>query len=125
LNLLFSALKLAAKMKDRILAFLVSKVGGLITPIIAVAVGSIVARLAMVDPKLAESVDQVSLTGFLVALILSLVNYFTNEMNVKGIKKIQALVSTDVDGVAGPVTYTEVRRAIALKKPATKSRKLK
>ena len=112
-------------MKDRILAFLVSKVGGLITPIIAVAVGSIVARLAMVDPKLAESVDQVSLTGFLVALILSLVNYFTNEMNVKGIKKIQALVSTDVDGVAGPVTYTEVRRAIALKKPATKSRKLK
>ena len=99
-------------MKDRIIAFLVSKAGGLITPVIAVVVGSIVAQLAMVDPKLAESVDQVSLTGFLVALILSLVNYFTNAVNVKGIKKIQALVSTDVDGVAGPLTYTEVRRAI-------------
>ena len=99
-------------MKDRIIAFLVSKAGGLITPVIAVVVGSIVAQLAMVDPKLAESVDQVSLTGFLVALILSLVNYFTNAVNVKGVKKIQALVSTDVDGVAGPLTYTEVRRAI-------------
>ena len=51
-------------MKDRILAFLVSKMGGVITPVIAVVVGSIVAQLAMVDPKLAESVDQVSLTGF-------------------------------------------------------------
>ena len=40
-------------MKDRILAFLVSKMGGVITPVIAVVVGSIVAQLAMVDPKLA------------------------------------------------------------------------
>ena len=99
-------------MKDRILAFLVSKAGGVITPVIAIVVGSVVAQLAMVDPKLAESVDQVSLTGFLVALILSLVNYFTNSINVKWVKKIQALVSTDQDVVAGPVTYTEVRRAI-------------
>jgi hypothetical protein len=73
----------------------------------------------MVDPKLAESVDQVSLTGFVVALILAIVNYVTNEINVKGVKKIQALVNTDVDGVAGPVTYTEVRRAIDIKKSAT------
>jgi small-conductance mechanosensitive channel len=103
-------------MKDKILAFLVSKLGGVITPIIAMAVAAIVARLAMIDPKLAESVDQTSLTAFLVALIISLVNYFTNEVNVRGVKKIQALVRTDEDGVAGPVTYTEVRRAVAVRK---------
>jgi hypothetical protein len=102
-------------MKDRIIAFLVSKLGGVVTPLIAMGVAAIVARLAMVDPKLAESVDQVSLTGFVVALLISMVNYFTNEVNVKGVKKIQALVNTDEDGVAGPVTYTEVRRAISLK----------
>jgi hypothetical protein len=104
--------------KDKILAFLVSKLGGVITPLIAMVVAAIVSRLAMVDPKLAESVDQVSLTGFVVALLISIVNYVTNGVNVKGVKKIQALVNTDVDGVAGPVTYTEVRRAIAVKKPA-------
>lgn len=110
-------------MKDKILAFLVSKLGGVITPIIAVGIAAVVGRLAMVDPKLAESVDQVSLTGFIVALIISIVNYVTNEVNVKGVKQIQALVNTDVDGVAGPLTYTEVRRAIFVKKRAAKSRK--
>jgi hypothetical protein len=103
-------------MKDKILAFLVSKSGGVITPIIAMAVAAVVSKLDMIDPKLAESVDQVSLTGFVVALIISIVNYVTNEINVKGVKKIQALVNTDVDGVAGPVTYTEVRRAVELQK---------
>jgi hypothetical protein len=112
-------------MKDRIIAFLVSKLGGVVTPLIAMGVASIVARLAMVDPKLAESVDQVSLTGFIVAFLISIINYVTNEVNVKGVKKIQALVHTDEDGVAGPVTYTEVRRAIAVKRPTTKSRKRK
>jgi hypothetical protein len=111
-------------MKDKFLAFLVSKLGGVITPIIAIAIAAVVSKLAMVDPKLAESIDQTSLTGFIVALILSLVNYFTNEVNVRGVKRIQALVNTDVDGVAGPVTYTEVRRAIQVpKKRSAKSRK--
>jgi hypothetical protein len=109
-------------MKDKILAFLVSKSGGVITPLIAMAVAAVVSKLAMIDPKLAESVDQVSLTGFVVALIISIVNYVTNAINVKGVKKIQALVNTDVDGVAGPVTYTEVRRAIEVPK-AMKARK--
>lgn len=109
-------------MKNKILAFLVSKSGGLLTPVIATLVASVVARLAMIDPKLAESVDEVSLTGFIVAFIISIINYVTNEVNVKGVKKIQALVQTDVDGVAGPVTYTEVRRAIEVPK-AMKSRK--
>jgi hypothetical protein len=107
-------------MKDKFLAFLVSKAGGVITPFIAMVVASVVSKLAMIDPTLAESVDQVSLVGFIVALIISMVNYYTNEVNVRGVKKIQALVHTDVDGVAGPVTYTEVRRAIAIKKPVKK-----
>ena len=110
-------------MKDKILAFLVSKLGGVITPLIAMAVAAIISRLAMIDPTLAESVDQVSLTGFIVALLISMVNYFTNEVNVKGVKKIQALVHTDEDGVAGPITYTEVRRAIAIKKPVRRKKK--
>jgi len=110
-------------MKNKILAFLVSKLGGVITPIIAMAIAAVVSKLAMIDPKLAESVDQVSLTGFVVALIISIINYVTNEINVKGVKKIQALVNTDVDGVAGPITYTEVRRAIAIKKPVRRKKK--
>jgi small-conductance mechanosensitive channel len=110
-------------MKDKVLAFLVSKLGGFLTPLIAMVVATVVSRLAMVDPKLAESVDQVSLTGFLVALLVSIVNYVTNEINAKGVKKIQALVNTDVDGVAGPITYTEVRRAIEVKKPAIKRKR--
>ena len=109
-------------MKDKLLAFLVSKAGGVISPLIAMGIAAAVSKLAMIDPKLAESVDQVSLTGFVVALIISIVNYVTNEVNVKGVKKIQALVNTDVDGVAGPVTYTEVRRAIEVPK-AMKARK--
>jgi small-conductance mechanosensitive channel len=110
-------------MKDKLIAFLVSKSGGVIAPLIAMAVAAIVSRLAMIDPKLAESIDQVSLTGFLVAFIISVVNYVTNEINVRGVKKIQALVKTDVDGVAGPITYTEVRRAIAIKKPVRRKKK--
>ena len=113
-------------MKNKILAFLVSKSGGFLTPIIAALVASIVARLAMIDPTLAESIDEVSLTGFVVAFIISIVNYFTNEKQAAGIKKIQALVNASEDGVAGPKTYTEVRRAIevpAAKKPARRKKK--
>jgi uncharacterized YccA/Bax inhibitor family protein len=113
-------------MKDKVLVFLVSKAGGLITPAIAIVVAAVVSRLAMIDPKLAESVDQTTLTGFIVALILSLVNYFTNKEQIAGVKKIQALVNTTQDGVVGPITYTEVRRAIevpAAKKPACSRKK--
>lgn len=111
-------------MKNKILAFLVSKAGGVLTPIIAAAVASVVARIAMIDPTLAESVDEVSLTGFIVAFIISIVNYLTNEKQAAGVRQIQALVNTNVDGVAGPVTYTEVRRAIQVpKKQKSRSRK--
>lgn len=110
-------------MKNKILAFLVSKSGGFLTPIIAAFVASIVARLAMVDPTLAETVDQTSLTGFIVAFIISIINYVTNEKQAAGIKSIQALVNAKEDGVAGPKTYTEVRRAIAIKKPVRRKKK--
>lgn len=117
-------------MKEKILAFLVSKSGGVISPIIAMAIAAVVSRLAMIDPRLAESIDQTALTGFVVALILSILNYVTNEMQVKGVKKIQALVNTTEDGVVGPATYTEVRRAIevpaarkAARKPACSRKK--
>jgi hypothetical protein len=59
-----------ATTKDKLLAFLVSKMGGVITPFIAMGIAAVVSKLAMIDPKLAESVDQVSLTGFVVALPL-------------------------------------------------------
>lgn len=111
-------------MKNRLLAFLVSKAGGVLTPIIATVVASGVSRMAILDPALANQVNQVELTAFLVAAIISLVNYFTNKEQVAGVKQIQALVATDEDGVAGPVTYTEVRRAIAAK-PETKKRRKK
>lgn len=99
-------------MKNAIVSFLVSRAGGIITPVIATAVGAIVAKLAAFDANLAGQVDQVAVTGFVVAGILTLVNYFTNAVQSDGVKKIQALVNTPQDGVLGPITYTEVRKAL-------------
>lgn len=99
-------------MKNTLLRFLVSKFGGILTPIVAGIVGAAVGKLAMLDPNLANGVDQTAITGFVVALLLSVVNYYTNMRQSKGVKAIQALVNVHQDGVLGPVTYTEVRRAI-------------
>jgi small-conductance mechanosensitive channel len=98
--------------KLNILRFLVSRSGGILTPIIAGAVATVVARLAAFDAALAGSIDQTALVGFLVAAIMSVVNYFTNRVQTDGVKRIQALVNTDEDGIPGPVTYTEVRKAL-------------
>lgn len=99
-------------MKNFVLKFLVSRAGGIITPIVATAVGAIVAKLAAYDQNLAGQVDQVAVTGFVVAGIMALVNYFTNAVQTDGVKKIQALVNTAQDGIPGPLTYTEVRKAL-------------
>lgn len=99
-------------MKNALLKFLVSRAGGILTPIIATAVGAAVAKLASYDSGLASQVDQVAVTGFVVGCIMAAVNYLTNAVQTDGIKKIQALVNTPQDGVPGPVTYTEVRKAI-------------
>ena len=99
-----------------LLRFLVSKSGSLLTPIIAGIVATLVAKLAAFDANLAGQIDQTAIVGFIVAAILSAVNYATNSVQTEGIKKIQALVNTDQDGIPGPITYTEVRRAIPIAK---------
>lgn len=100
------------QIKLALLRFLVSKSGSLITPIIAGIVGAAAAKIAAFDPDLAGQIDQTAVAGFVVAAILAACNYATNAVQTDGIKKIQALVNTDQDGIPGPVTYTEVRRAI-------------
>lgn len=100
------------KLKLNILRFLVSRAGGILTPLIAGLVASLVAKLASFDANLASSIDQTALVGFVVAAIISVVNYFTNSVQTDGVKQIQALVNTPQDGVPGPMTYTEVRRAM-------------
>lgn len=99
-------------MKNILLKFLVSRAGGILTPIIATAVGATVAKLASYDSSLASQVDQVAVTGFVVGGIMALVNYLTNAVQTDGVKKIQALVNTEQDGVPGHITYTEVRKAL-------------
>jgi hypothetical protein len=99
-------------MKNVLLKFLVSRAGGIITPLVATAVGAAVAKLASFDAALASGIDQAAITAFVVAAILSVVNYLTNAVQTDGVKKIQALVNTDQDGIPGPVTYTEVRKAL-------------
>ena len=104
------------KIKLSLLRFLVSKSGSLLTPIIAGFVATLVTRVAAFDADLAGQVDQTAIVGFIVAAILAAVNYTTNSVQTDGIKRIQALVNTDQDGIPGPVTYTEVRRAIPVVK---------
>ena len=99
-------------LKLSLLRFLVSRSGGILTPVIAGVVATAVAKLAAFDSSLASSIDQTAIVAFVVAAIMSVVNYATNAVQTDGIKKIQALVNTDEDGVPGPVTYSEVRKAI-------------
>ena len=99
-------------MNNMILRFLVSRAGGILSPIIAGIVGVGIAKLATYDSHLASGIDQTAVTGFVVALILSAINYFTNLKQTDGVKAIQALVNVPQDGIPGPVTYTEVRKAI-------------
>jgi uncharacterized membrane protein YeaQ/YmgE (transglycosylase-associated protein family) len=98
-------------LKNAVLKFLVSKLGGILTPIIAGLIGGAIGKLATFDSSLANNVDQVAVTGFVVSFILASVNYFTNKVQTDGIKSIQALVNTSQDGIIGPITYTEVRKA--------------
>ena len=99
-------------MKNFVLKFLVSRAGGILAPIIATLVGAVVAKLATYDSHLASQVDQIAVTGFVVAGILAVINYLTNAVQTDGVKKIQALVNAPQDGVPGPITYTEVRKAL-------------
>ncbi len=91
---------------------MVSRAGGIVTPVLAAIVAWGVAQIGAWDSGLAERVDEAAVVGFLWALIMSLVNAYTNRVQTDGVKKIQALVNTDTDGIPGMVTYTEVRRAM-------------
>jgi hypothetical protein len=103
------------KLKLSVLRFLVSKSGSLLTPVIAGFVATLVAKVAAFDVTLANQIDQAAVVGFIVAAILAAVNYATNAAQTSGVKRIQALVNTDQDGIPGPITYTEVRKAIPAK----------
>lgn len=98
--------------KKWITKFLVSRVGTIATPVIATAVAASIARVAAFDPALAGKIDEAAIVGFLVAALVSAANYFTNNTLTKDVKKIQAVVNVPQDGWFGPVTYTEVRKAI-------------
>lgn len=99
-------------MKAWFLRFLTSRLGSILTPVIAAGVGAVVAKLAAYDPNLASSVDQASVTGFVVAFLVSLANIATNAASREEIKTIRAVANgTNSDGT---VSYAEVR-------PATKS----
>jgi uncharacterized membrane protein len=98
--------------KDWIISFLVSRAGGIFTPIIAAVVGMAVAKLAAFSPELASSVDQAAVATFVWGLILAWVNAWTNKRTTENVKPIQAMVNVPQDGVFGPVTWTEVRKAI-------------
>jgi hypothetical protein len=54
--------------------------------------------------------------GFIIAALVSVANFYTNNTLTKDVKKIQAVVNVPQDGWFGPVTYTEVRRAIPVVK---------
>ena len=99
-------------MKNWTIQFLVSRAGGIVTPIIAALIGAVVAKLAANFPELATTVDQAAVTTFVWGLILAAVNAWTNKKTTENVKTIQGMVNVPQDGWFGPVTYTEVRKAI-------------
>jgi hypothetical protein len=101
--------------KKYVTKFLVSRIGSIATPIIATAVAALVARVAAFDPALSGRIDEAAIVGFTVTALVSAANYFTNTQQIDGIKQIQAVVNVPQDGWFGPRTFTEVRRAIAVK----------
>ena len=101
--------------KKYVTKFLVSRIGSIATPIIATAVAALVARVAAFDPALSGRLDEAAIVGFIVTALVSAANYFTNTQQIDGIKKIQGIVNVTQDGWFGPRTFTEVRRAIAVK----------
>jgi hypothetical protein len=92
--------------------FLVSRIGSIATPVIAAAVAAVIARVATFDTALAGQINEDAIVGFIIAALVSAANIFTNATLTKDVKKIQAVVNVPQDGWFGPVTYTEVRKAI-------------
>ena len=102
--------------KKLLTKFLVSRIGTIATPIVAGAVAVIIARVAAFDTALAGQINEEAVVGFILAALVSAANYFTNDKLTKDVRNIQAVVNVPQDGWFGPVTYTEVRRAIPVVK---------
>jgi hypothetical protein len=96
--------------------FLVSRIGSIATPIVAGVVAAAIARVATFDTALAGQINEEAIVGFIIAALVSAANYYTNTVLTTDVKKIQAIVNVPQDGWFGPVTYTEVRRAIPVVK---------
>ena len=96
--------------------FLVSRIGTIATPIVAGAVAAVIARVATFDTALAGQINEDAVVGFIIAALVSAANYYTNGVLTTDVKKIQAVVNVPQDGWFGPVTYTEVRKAIPVAK---------
>jgi hypothetical protein len=104
---------------NQILALLVSRAGGIVTPIIAAGIAWVVSQLASLSPELASTVDQAAVTAFVWGLIMSLVNAYTNRAQTAGVEAIQAAAkevqnarpdialgqhAVNADGIPGPIT---------------------
>jgi hypothetical protein len=106
-------------MKNTILAFLVSRGGSIIAPILAALIAYAVSKLALLSPELAAQVNQTEVAAFVWGLIVAVLNYITNSAQTSGIEAIQAAArevqqaapavslgqrAVEVDGIPGPIT---------------------
>ena len=101
-------------MKNAILKFLVSRAGGVLTPIVSGLVGAGLAKLAALDPNLASVETQTQITGFVMAIILGAINYWTNAVQTDGIKIIQKDLGVTVDGL--PLAKTQARAELVARR---------
>lgn len=101
-------------MKAWFMKFFLSKSGGIITPILAGLITTLVAKLSVFAPDAAATVDVGAVAGFLSMVIVSAISFWTNAEQEPHIKQIQAMANVPVDGYVGPVTFTEVRRAMVV-----------
>jgi hypothetical protein len=102
--------------KRLVTKFLVSRIGSIATPLVAGVVAAAIARVATFDSALAGQINEEAIVGFIIAALVSAANYYTNTVLTTDVKKIQAIVNVPQDGWFGPVTFTEVRRAIPVVK---------
>jgi hypothetical protein len=106
-------------MKNAILKFLVSRAGGILTPVVSGLVGAGLAKLAALDPTLASPETQATITGCVMAVILGAINYWTNAVQTEGVKQIQTdLGGLEVDGVPGAKTQAKAQRVASRGNPA-------
>lgn len=110
-------------MKNAVLSFLVSTKGSILAPLVTAIVAWFVAQLATASPDLAKGIDQAAVAGWLVASVVTILNFYTNKAQTAGVEAIQSAakevqkarpdlatgqLAVRVDGVPGPVTMATV-----------------